>query len=286
MNPSIKTLQSKSKQSSPWLDVLAIFAWGILLLKYTVTGQLKLLIHPNYAWLVFITSIALLLLSIIKASQIIKTKNNNLESRNAIEHITLFPPNLSSGLLIATAILGLSIAPTVLNSQTALQRGVTESLPIVRSQPQSFRTSTKPEERSLIDWVRTVNAYPEPDAYTGQQVKVTGFVVHLPNLPDNYVLISRFVVTCCAVDAYPVGIPVKLQGSRSAFAPDTWVELEGKMITETLSIDRVNLTKSPGLAPPVGGGVASTQSQHQERQLVISASSLKKIPTPSDPYAY
>jgi putative membrane protein len=270
MNPSIKTLRSKSKKSYPWLDVLAMFTWGILLLKYTVTGQLKLLIHPNYAWLVFITSIALLLLSIIKVSQILNTKNKDLESKNTIEHITLLPPNWSSGLLIATAILGLSIAPTILNSQTALQRGVTESLPIVRSQPQSFRTSTKPEERSLIDWVRTVNAYPEPDAYTGQKVKVTGFVVHLPNLPDNYLLISRFVVTCCAVDAYPVGIPVKLQGSRSALLPDTWIELEGKMITETLGIDRVNLT----------------QSQHQERQLVISASSLKKIPTPSDPYAY
>jgi uncharacterized repeat protein (TIGR03943 family) len=273
MNSSAKSFNSKSKKYSPWLDVLAIFSWGSLLLKYSITGQLKLLIHPNYFWLVFITGVALLILSIIKANQIIATKstaNQDLESKNAIEHITLFPPALSSGLLIATAILGLLISPTVLNSQTALQRGVTESLPLTRSQPQSFRTSTKPEERSLLDWIRTVNAYPEPDAYTGQKAKITGFVVHLPNLPDNYVLICRFVLTCCAVDAYPVGIPVKLEGSRNDFPPDTWVEIQGKMIAETLGVDRANLS----------------QSQQQERQLVISASSLKKIPTPSDPYAY
>jgi len=34
----------------PWLDVLAITAWGILMLKYWLTGKLNLLIH--YFWLV------------------------------------------------------------------------------------------------------------------------------------------------------------------------------------------------------------------------------------------
>ncbi|MBF2099268.1 MAG: TIGR03943 family protein, partial [Gloeomargaritaceae cyanobacterium C42_A2020_066] len=29
------------------LDALALAAWGLLLLKYWVTGQLAVLIHPN-----------------------------------------------------------------------------------------------------------------------------------------------------------------------------------------------------------------------------------------------
>jgi uncharacterized repeat protein (TIGR03943 family) len=272
MNQTPKTFNSKAKYYSPWLDALAILAWGALLLKYSLTGQLKLLIHPNYFWLVFVTGIILLSLGIIKANQILKSKSNSREikSTKAIEHITLFPPGWSSTLLVTTAVLGFLIHPTILNSEAALHRGVTESLPLVRSQPQSFRTNTNPENRSLLDWIRTVSAYPEPDAYTGQTAKVTGFVIHLPSLPDNYLLVSRFVVTCCAVDAYPVGIPVKLNTSRAAYPPDTWIEVEGKMTTETLAIDRANLTPN----------------SHQQRQLVLNSTSIKKIPTPSDPYAY
>ncbi len=133
-------------------------------------------------------------------------------------------------------------------------------------QTQSFGTTVKPEEKSLIEWVRTLNAYPEPDAYTGQPVKVTGFVVQLPQLPDNYLLISRFILTCCAVDAYPVGLPVKLSGSRSQYPNDTWLEITGEMATESL---------------PVEVGKSTTR-----RQLVIRAKSVKSIPTPVDPYGY
>jgi uncharacterized repeat protein (TIGR03943 family) len=122
----------------------------------------------------------------------------------------------------------------------------------------------------LIDWIRTLNAYPEPDAYAGPKAKVTGFVVHLPHLPENYLLISRFIITCCAVDAYPVGIPVKLESSRNAYPPDTWLEIEGEMMVETLPLDEQTLT----------------ETSSEKRQLILAAKSLQQIPTPADPYSY
>ncbi|MGH2415387.1 MAG: TIGR03943 family putative permease subunit [Microcystaceae cyanobacterium] len=261
------------KRLLPWLDILALVFWGTLLLKYWLTGQLKLLIHPNYFWLVLVTSIVLLLLSIFRGIQLLSAwRRRDLvsDSSAVMQHITLFPPGWGSGVLIAAALAGFLIAPQVLSSQTALQRGVTDALPLTRSQPQSFRTPTKPEARSLIEWVRTLNAYPEPDAYQGQTAKVTGFVVHLPQLPDNYLLISRFILTCCAVDAYPVGIPVKLNQSRNAYPPDTWLEIEGEMMTESLPVDRATMSTPPS----------------NKRQLVLAAKSLKQIPTPADPYGY
>ncbi|MFM8009306.1 MAG: TIGR03943 family protein, partial [Dolichospermum sp.] len=39
-NPQIKA----SNKFIPWLDVVAIAAWGILMLKYWLTGKLYLLI--------------------------------------------------------------------------------------------------------------------------------------------------------------------------------------------------------------------------------------------------
>ena len=263
----------KHKQILPWLDVLSLLSWGALLFKYWTTGQLKLLIHPNYFWLGFLTSIILLFLGGIKAWQILLKKPSESAIDNTIQHITLFPPGWGSGLLVITAVLGFIISPAVLSSQAAIQRGLTESLPLTREQPQSFRSTLKPEEKTVIDWVRTLNAYPEPDAYKGQKARVQGFVVHLPQLPDNYFLISRFILTCCAVDAYPVGIPVKLSQSRNAYPPDTWLEIEGEMITETIQSGSQNSQEN-------------SSNTGNKRQLVLEAKSIKKIPTPADPYGY
>ncbi|MDP8965447.1 MAG: TIGR03943 family protein, partial [Cyanobacteriota bacterium] len=39
----------------PLLDIFALAAWGILLLKYWLNNELNLLIHPNYFWMVVVT---------------------------------------------------------------------------------------------------------------------------------------------------------------------------------------------------------------------------------------
>ena len=243
----------------PWLDAIALLAWGSLLLKYALTGQLKLLIHPNYFGLVLASSILLLILGIIAAILILINRKKKTEIN---QHITLFPPGFSSSLLLIVAIAGLIIPPKVLTSQTAMQRE-NGDIPLTNSQPQAFRTTTKPESRSLIDWIRTINAYPEPDAYQGQAAKISGFVLYKNELPDNYLVLSRFVITCCAIDAYPIGLPVKLETSRNNYPLDTWLEIKGKMITETFS-----------------------ETTETKRSLVLAAESLTQIPTPSDPYNY
>jgi len=52
---------------------------------------------------------------------------------------------------------------------------------------------------------------------------------------------------------------VKLPGNRQAYQPDTWIQVKGKMITETLK---------------------------DKRQLVIEASEVEKVPEPDNPYYY
>jgi uncharacterized repeat protein (TIGR03943 family) len=241
----------------PWLDVLAITAWGILMLKYWLTGKLYLLIHPDFFWLVVVAGIALLIIGFSKGLQL--WKHRHLPQIPSAGHINLFPPGWGSFLLLTTAILGLMITPRVFASQTALDRGVTESTGVSRTQPQAFRATVRPEERSLVDWVRTLNVYPEPDAYTGQKAKVQGFVIHQPNVSEEYIFLARFVLSCCAADAYPVGLPVQISGTRQQYPPDTWLEVEGQMTTQTIA---------------------------EKRQLTIKANSLKKIPQPKNPYSY
>lgn len=249
------SIQNRKSKIQNWLDVLAIAAWGCLMLKYWLTGKLNLLIHPNYFWLVITGGCGLLVVALLKTWQLLHQPRRAV----TVQHVSLLPPGFSSILLLVTAILGLTFTPRVFASQTALQRGVTDFLVATRSQPQAFRSSLPPEQRSLVDWVRILNVYPEPDAYTGQKVKVQGFVIHPPELPPEYFLLSRFVITCCAADAYPVGLPVKLT-QPGDYPADTWLEVEGQMLTETI----------------VG-----------KRQLIIQASvPPKKIVEPSNPYEY
>lgn len=244
---------------SPWLDVLAIGAWGAATLKFWVTGEMFLLIHPNYKLLTIVSGFALLLISAMRGWFVWRASRRN-QPAPPMQHLTLFPPGWSSALLLVVAIAGLLITPRAFASQTAFDRGVTDSITLTRVRPQSFTASDKSEDKSLIDWIRTLQVYPEPDAYTGQKVRVQGFVVYPPNLSAQYFLVTRFVITCCAADVYPVSLPVKLSnGDRSAYKVDSWLEIEGQMITETLD---------------------------GKRQLTIQASNLKPIPEPKNPYDY
>ncbi|MGA7934295.1 MAG: TIGR03943 family protein, partial [Kovacikia sp.] len=218
----------------PWLDVLAIAVWGVLFLKYWLTGKLFLLIHPNYLWLTVVAGVTLLIVAGLRAVTLIRQSRRMPQTAGATDqHLTLFPPGWSSALLLATAILGLLISPRAFASQTAIDRGVADTLTITRVKPQAFRGVEDSENKSIVDWMRTLTVYPEPDAYTGQKAKVQGFVTYPPNLPDQYLLISRFIITCCAADAYPVSLPVKLSQSRDGYKPDMWLEIEGRMVTET-----------------------------------------------------
>jgi uncharacterized repeat protein (TIGR03943 family) len=237
---------------TPWLDAIAILGWGLLLLKLWVFGQLYLLIHPNYIVLTVTAGLGLVTIGGLEAARVWRRRN-----RSRAEHTTLMRPSFGNSLLIATAMLGLLITPRPFASEKAIHRGVTDGITATRSAPESFRASNRPEERTLVEWVRTLNVYPEPDAYTGQKVKVKGFVVYAKDLPEDVFLITRFVITCCAADVYPVSLPVKVGQSRTAYPADKWFEIEGQMTTETLA---------------------------NRRQLLIVANNLTPIPEPQNPY--
>ena len=232
-----------------------------MLLHYQATGKLYLLIHPRYFGLTVSAGMGLLLLGGWKIWELWKTRKNQRFTNLENQHISFFPPGWSSGLLLISALLALIIIPEVFASQTALQRGLTESLPVTRTQPQEFRSATKPEERSLIEWIRILNVYPEPDAYNGQKVEVTGFVIYPQTLSEQYFWISRFILTCCAADAYPVGLTVKLPDgrSRNKYPQDGWFQVKGTMITDELN---------------------------GQRKLTILPTEIEPIPKPKNPYSY
>jgi uncharacterized repeat protein (TIGR03943 family) len=236
-----------------WLEITAIACWGIVLIKYTLDGTLNILIHPNYFYLATSAGCALIGISLWQGQRLWREKS----APNSSEHTNLLPRGIGTWLLLATAVAGLLITPKLFASGTALQQGISESVPITRTQTKAFRSNIKPENRSLIDWIRTIDRYPEPDAYVGQKVKITGFAIHPPGLPKGYLLLGRFVITCCAADAYPIALAVKANTNVQNYPKDTWLEIKGQAIAEILN-DR--------------------------RQVVINAQEIVPISTPKNPY--
>lgn len=249
----------------PWrdiLDVLAFGAWSAMLFRYWFSGKILLLLHPNYTWLSHSAAFALVGLVALTLFKIFRQMAGpqSGQTKDMLGHVTLMPPNISSALLLGVAIFGLIYTPRAFASQTALQRGISETLSLTRSQPQRFVRAAAPEERTIIDWIRLVNVYPEPDAYAGEPVDVVGFVIHPENWPDEYVMVARFVITCCAADVYPVGLPIKLSAQeRSDYPVDSWLRVTGEMTSETLD---------------------------GRRQLAIAPTNIQQIAEPKNPYEY
>ncbi len=242
------------------LDILVFLAWGCLILKSWLTGQMKDLIHPDYVLPLVVSGCFLVGIALLKVIiWFVQSRfGRRREGNGQVRQVSWVPGKLSSVFLLGMAIASLFIVPQSLGSAAALDQGVEDYLTLTPSQPPSGYVAKKPVERSIMDWQEILNQNPEPDIYTGQEVKVKGFVVHSAQLDEEYILLSRLVMTSGVADTYPVALPVNLgTNRRQDYPPDTWVEVEGEMMTEEFN---------------------------QTRQIAIAADNIRKIPLPESPY--
>lgn len=248
-------LELSPRSSRLWLRFLELLPtglWGSLLLHYWRSGDLHLLIHPAYHPLTIATGLLLLILTIAQLLTFFKKQLPN--SFPVATHPRPGVQLLGVLLLIAIAIVGFILPLQVFASSLSTDRSVADFLTLTRSEPEAFRASVKPEDRTIVDWVRTLNVYPEPDAYEGQKVKVEGFVLYPPELSESYVLVARFIITCCAADVYPVGLPLSLTGdtltaTRNDYPVDSWISVEGTMTTVLINDQRKLVIKPEKIEP-------------------------------------
>jgi putative membrane protein len=216
----------------------AIVLFNLYSLLLYFNEQLTLYIHPRY----ILFTVALNALSLVACSVGLVLSAWRMGSdTTAVADRVLWRPSITvlvAGLVLVAAY---SFPAHTLSSDTAQQRS--SNFNDTQIQPSGgggasggsdtlalFEVDTS--QLNIADWVSAFNMKSSASFYEGKNVDVVGFVFHPKGTPKDVFYVSRFRLTCCAVDAQPLGLPVYSPGWQEEFKEDSWVHVKGNF-TET-----------------------------------------------------
>ncbi len=238
----------------PSTGLLLALVGSVATLWLAASGQLGLYIHPRYFTFTTIL-VGLGLLATVAAHAVAgRTTDDDHDHPEAGGWRGRLRG--SGGVLAALAlVIGLLIVPpATLSTVTVEQRDLNSSV-----EPDTQLIGADPATFQLRDWAALLSHPSTAITYAGQQVSLSGFVTPAPDGNPDVFYLARFVVTCCTVDAQPVGIPVAAAAWANAHPVDGWLQVTGTLVTSEASTT---------------GGV------------VLKPSALEPIEQPAQPYDY
>jgi putative membrane protein len=204
--------------------------------------------------------------------------NSNYFNFNLVMGVALLASAIASLFLVKTSVdktnylpllfvlaLVLIVPAAPLSSATAAVRSLNVAGGVGTEQEVSPLLQKDPRLLRISDWVKLQNFEADYTRFAGQQVDVVGFIFKSPGQhnfnPDNF-LVGRFVVTCCAVDASPLGLELTQQDATGNnllddVKIDDWVRVEGEWKLE---------------------------QRGDEQFLVVVPNKITKVERPSTPY--
>ncbi|WIB63385.1 TIGR03943 family protein [Curtobacterium sp. MCBD17_040] len=269
---------SSSERRRVLFGLGSVLALAVATLWLGAAGHLDLYINPRYG----VFTMALAAIAVVAAAAGLsavawQTAHPHLERGHGHGDDVTVVPDGSSGrgaalslrvVAVAVAVVvtvGISTAmfvlpPTTLSARTAQQRSVDSgSLSTATGSGGAVALlgsgSVDTSEYGVKDWAALIRQTTDTSALVGKRLRLTGFVV--PDTDGGFTL-TRFVISCCAVDAQPVGVGVVTDGSVPA--ANQWVTVSGALAAN----------------PDAGSDVP----------LVIRAATVEQVQRPSDPYEY
>ena len=132
----------------------------------------------------------------------------------------------NGAVLICAALALLVIPPATLSSTARQNRELVTSGQVLDSTKVAALVGADPTTFSVKDWAALLSQG-GPEAVLGKQVDLSGYV--LDRDEDDVFFIARLAVSCCAVDAQPIGVPVYRPGWRDEIEPGTGYLLINEM---------------------------------------------------------
>ena len=238
-----------------WRGVLLVGLAVAATLWLAVAGELVLYIHPRY--IVFTIIMAVLALVFVVATAFIRLQSSHDSDEAADVPIGRWPKVLSLtavGLATALAVSMVALPATTLTSATAQQRDINSTaLNLGTTDIASVNAGSAgaSETFTVVDWASLLRQTSDLSFFADKPVVVSGFITADPEDPENLFYVARFVVTCCAVDAQPVGVSVYAPNWSSNLKIDDWVEVRGEFATNPSRSSSQPLAVDPSDITPI-----------------------------------
>jgi len=241
--------------------------WGVILILVAVcatvwlaaTQQLVLYIHPRYVVFTVVMAVIALVIGVLSVA-VRPTDTEGTAPRRGWSRVAGGLALVLSGAMALTMVL---VPPTTLSSATASQRDIVGST--VGSDSQNADEVENADDEliasfTVVDWASLLRQTSDPSFYANKKADVVGFITPSEDDPDDIFYVSRFTVTCCAVDAQPAGVAVYAPDWQSEFEVDGWVEVTGSFETNP--------------------------SPRSDLPLVLVPETMTSVERPSEPYLY
>lgn len=227
-----------------WKTII-LMAMGLFLFSRILNGTLLFYINERFFWLSVLAAVGLILVGV---SYRYRADHDHHEPDHAgYSHGRLSWAGL---LLIASPIvLGLVIPPKPLGAAAMTNRDISLELLTSAAAPEGGIILSKPKtEKNILDWIVEFRQTSDPAALAGEEVKLVGFVYRDERFGEDSFMVSRFVVSCCAADAAPIGLVVHWPDSPT-LADDQWVEVVGVLEPGEFEGEQLPLVKAASVTP-------------------------------------
>lgn len=197
----------------------------VAILVVAVRGDLGLYIHPRYNVFTVLMILVAALLLVSAAAQYKYKKQTSIEYNHFGELLLLFGRwFMAKGAWVSLLVIALLIfvPPKPLLSAAADRKQMTEyEMDYIETSEWFYH----PESVYQLSSVLQLDSGRE--AQLGEEFTLTGFV--RKDTDPNIMNVSRFVVSCCTVDARPATIAIYYPGWEDEFAIDQWIKVSGEL---------------------------------------------------------
>lgn len=227
------------------LTISTVFIGAAAFLVYS--GYLNLFVHPRYflftqafVYTAFVFSLTGLVYTLISSKG--QDYKHLLSSFNWRYYSFAILP------MLLVSIFGFIHEFNPLTSATLSQRVAEVNFIQGSSDLDVFELFKRPsEDLGLQEWVFLIQSQPDLESFVGDKVILEGFIYADEAMLEDRFLLSKFVISCCTVDARPLGLEVEAEDWDRDYGLDQWVRVEGVYRyddeSEELYIDPINIEK-------------------------------------------
>lgn len=204
---------------------LLLVLLALFFVQRWASGELFYYVAPRFGWLAPVAAAILIALagSYNLASQ--QDDSSDDGPHHEVEH-THRPTGVWPLAIVALPlVLGVIVPARPLGAGAAAARGVAAGGGVVQAAG-AETLAIAPEARTVLDWVRLIDASPDAGALNDQPADISGFVYRDARFAPDQLMVGRFVIACCVADAFAVGVVVSAENA-AAFQTDSWVRVRG-----------------------------------------------------------